>query len=40
MALAQGVQAQLIGDLCCIHRIGQILLVGKHQQDSVAQLIL
>ena len=40
MALAKRVQAQLVRNLCCIHGIGQILLVGKHQQDRVAQLIL
>jgi len=37
--LAQGVEAQLISDLCCIHGVGQILLVGKHQQDCVTQLV-
>jgi hypothetical protein len=40
VALAQGVQAELVGDLRCVHGVGQILLVGKHQQDGVAQLVL
>jgi hypothetical protein len=34
------VQAQLVGDLCGVHGVGQVLLVGKHQQHRVAQLVL
>jgi hypothetical protein len=34
------VQPQLVSDLCCIHCVGQVLLVGKHQQHSIAQLVL
>ena len=40
MALAEGVQSQLVCDLSCVHGIGKILLVGEHQQHSVTQLIL
>ena len=40
MALAQGVQTKLICDLCCIHGIWKILLVSKHKQHGIAQLIL
>ena len=40
MALAEGVQSQLVCDLSCVHSIGKILLVGEHQQHSVTQLIL
>ena len=36
VALAQRVQAQLVGDLGRVHRVGQVLLVGKHQQHRVA----
>ena len=40
VTLAQRVQAQLVGDLSSVHGVWQILLVGKHQQDCVAQLVL
>lgn len=40
MALAEGVQAELVCDLSSVHGIGEILLVGEHQQHSVAQLVL
>ena len=40
VALAQRVQAQLVCDLCRVHGIWQILLVGEHQQHSLAQLVL
>ena len=40
VALAQGVEAELVGDLCRVHGVGQILLVGEHQQHGVAQLVL
>ena len=40
MALAEGVQSQLVCDLSCVHGIGKILLVGEHQQHGVTQLIL
>lgn len=40
MALAERVQAQLISDLGSVHGVRQILLVGKHKQDGVAQLVL
>lgn len=40
VALAQGVQAKLVGDLCCVHGVGQVLLIGEHEEDGVAQLVL
>lgn len=40
VALTKAVQAQLVCDLRSVHGIGQVLLVGKHQQDCIAQLIL
>jgi len=40
VALAQGVQAELVGDLRRVHGVGQILLVREHQQHRVAELIL
>ena len=40
MALAEGVQAELVCDLSSVHGIRKILLVGEHQQHSVAQLVL
>jgi hypothetical protein len=40
VALAQGMETKLIGDLSSIHCIWQILLVSKNEQDSIPQLIL
>ena len=40
VALAEGVKAELVCDLSSVHGIGEILLVGEHQQHSVAQLVL
>ena len=40
MALAQGVKAELVGNLRRVHGVGQILLVREHQQHRVAELIL
>ena len=40
VALAQRVQPQLVSDFRSSHRVGEILLVGKHQQHCIAQLIL
>jgi hypothetical protein len=40
VALAQGMEPKLVGDFSSIHRIGEILLVGKHKQHSISQLIL
>ena len=39
-ALPQTVQAQLIRNLRRIHRIRQILLIRKHQQQRIPQLVL
>lgn len=40
VALADGVEAELVGDLGGGHGVGEILLVGENQQDGVAELIL
>lgn len=40
VALTKRVQTKLICDLCSIHCIWQILLVGEHKKDSIPQLIL
>ncbi len=40
VALAQGVQAQLVCYLRGVHCVGQVLLVRKHEEHRVAQLIL
>ena len=39
-ALPQGVQAKLVGDLGCVHGVGQILLVGEDEEKSVTELVL
>jgi len=39
-SLSDGMQAQLLGDLCSVHGIRQVLLVGKHKQQRVSQLVL
>lgn len=33
-------ETKLVGDFSRIHGIGEILLVGKHQQERVAKLVL
>jgi len=38
--LSQAVKTQFICDLSSVHCIGQILLVGKNQKNSVSELIL
>lgn len=40
LPLPERVQAELVGDLGGVHRVRQVLLVGKHEQDGVAQLVL
>ena len=40
MALAKGMQSQLVCDFSRVHGIRQILLVGEHQQHGVTQLVL
>lgn len=40
LALTQGVEAQLVCDLSNVHRVWQILLVGKHEEHGLAQLVL
>jgi hypothetical protein len=40
VALFEGVQAQLVSDVSCIHCIWQILLVGEHKQHCISQLLL
>ena len=39
-ALPQGVQAKLVGDLGGVHGVGQILLVGEDEEESVTELVL
>lgn len=39
-ALPQAVQSELVCNLCSIHSIWQILLVGKDQEQSVTELVL
>jgi hypothetical protein len=34
------VQAKLVGDLGCVHGVGQILLVGEDEEESVTELVL
>ncbi len=38
-SLSETVKAKLVGDLRCIHSIGQILLVGENEQESITELI-
>ena len=38
--LPEAVEAELVGDLRRVHRVGQILLVGEDQEDGIPQLIL
>lgn len=40
LALAEGVEAELVGDLSGVHGIRKILLVGEHEEDGVAELVL
>lgn len=40
LALAQRVQPELVRDLRRRHGVGQVLLVGEHQEHGVAQLVL
>mmetsp|Transcript_73127 Transcript_73127/g.200800 ORF Transcript_73127/g.200800 Transcript_73127/m.200800 type:complete len:561 (-) Transcript_73127:65-1747(-) len=40
VALAQRVEAELVGDLRSVHRVRQVLLVGEDQQDGLPQLVL
>lgn len=39
LSLSQAVQAELVSNLCRVHGVGQILLVGKDEKKSVAKLI-
>ena len=39
MSVAQRVQTKLIGDLCRIHGVGKILLIGEHEKKGVTELI-
>jgi hypothetical protein len=40
VALAQRLQAELLGNFGSRHSVGQILLVAEHEQNSVTELIL
>jgi len=39
-ALSQAMKTQLVCDLCGVHGVWQILLVGKDQKKSISELIL
>lgn len=38
--LPEPMQSKLVGDLCSIHGIGKILLVGKDKEEGIPELIL
>ena len=38
--LPQAVQTKLVGDLGGVHGVGQILLVGEDQEESISELVL
>lgn len=38
--LAEAVETELVRDLGRVHRVGQILLVGKYEQERIPELIL
>ncbi len=40
LSVSEAVQAQLVGHLGSGHGVGEILLVGEHQQDRVTELVL
>ena len=40
VALAEGVKSELVSDLSGVHGVGQILLVGEHQEEGVPELVL
>jgi len=37
--LPEPVQAQLVRDFCCVHRIGKILLVGEDEKEGVPEFV-
>lgn len=39
LALAQAVQAELVGNLRGIHRIRQVLLVCEHKEEGITELV-
>lgn len=39
-SLAETVEPKFVGNLSSIHRVGQILLVGKDKQERITELIL
>jgi len=34
------VESEFVSDLSGVHRVGQILLVGEHQEEGVPELVL
>lgn len=40
VTLSQRMETKLICNLCCVHRIGQILLVCKDKQHSITKFVL
>jgi len=39
-SLSEPMKSELIGDLCGVHRVGQILFVGENKEESITELIL
>lgn len=39
MSVSQGMKAKFISDFSSVHGVGQILLVGKNQQEGIAKLV-
>lgn len=39
-SLPQAMETELISDFGCVHGVGQVLLVGEDEEESVSQLIL
>jgi len=38
--LPEAVQSELIGNLCGVHGVGQILLVGEHEEKCITEFVL
>jgi hypothetical protein len=39
LTLTEGVKAELVGDFCCVHGVGKILLVGEDEEECVAEFV-
>lgn len=40
LPVAEGVEAELVGDLSDAHGVGQILFVAEHEEHGISQLVL